>query len=77
MRVVLDAMERPAMDPTATWSYREEYAQFQKTMELTEELVVRTAKLKPQTVDPDLLRFQTDGNAPDVTRFVLSTRPRS
>jgi hypothetical protein len=38
-------------------------------MELTEELVVRTAKLKPQTVDPDLLRFQTDGNAPDVPLF--------
>jgi len=69
IRVVLDAMERPAMDPTAAWSYGEEYAQFQKTMELTEELVVRTAKLKPQTVDPDLLRFQTDGNAPDVPLF--------
>jgi hypothetical protein len=69
MRIVLDAMERPAMDPTAAWSYGKEYAQFEKTMELTEELVVRTAKLKPQTVDPDLLRFQTDSNAPEVPLF--------
>jgi hypothetical protein len=69
MRMVLDAMERPAMDPTAAWSYGKEYAQFEKTMELTEELVVRTAKLKPQTVDPDLLRFQSDSQAPDVPLF--------
>jgi hypothetical protein len=69
MRLVLGAMERPAMDPTAAWSYGEEYAQFEKTMELTEELVVRTAKLKPQTVDPDLLRFQSDSSAPDVPLF--------
>jgi hypothetical protein len=69
MRIVLTAMERPAMDPTAAWSYGQEYAQFEKTMELTEELVVRTAKLKPQTVDPDLLRFQSDSSAPEVPLF--------
>jgi hypothetical protein len=69
MRIVLDAMERPEMDPTAAWSYGQEYAQFEKTMELTEELVVRTAKLKPQTVDPDLLRFKSDSQAPEVPLF--------
>jgi hypothetical protein len=68
MRMVLAAMDRPEVDPNATWSYGDEYADFQRTMELTEQLVQRTAKRKPQTVDPGLLRF-TDDNAPDVPLF--------
>jgi len=73
-REVLAAMDMPLAADSA-WSYADEYREFEKQMELSEGIVQQTAKRKPQTVDPDLVRFQSSDTVPLFAHLVPDSRP--
>lgn len=73
-REVLAAMDMPLAADSA-WSYADEYREFEKQMELSEGIVQQTAKRKPQTVDPDLVRFQSSDTVPLFAHLVPDRRP--
>jgi hypothetical protein len=68
-RQVLQAMDMP-LAADSQWSYSDEYKQFEKEMMMSEQLVAMTAKRQPQTMDPELLRFQSADAVPLFSHFV-------
>lgn len=68
-RQVLQAMEMP-LAADSQWSYSDEYKAFERQMMMSEELVARTAKRQPQTMDSELLRFQSADAVPLFSHFV-------